>query len=322
MESIVGSPYPESNIRAQFAPVSSIVRKAKGSDNWPITWADDDNQYTAYGDGWGFEPHTEKKLSLGIAKIIGSPTDFRGVNIRTQSGQRTGQGPQGAKASGMLMVDGVLYMLVRNTGNSQLAWSEDHGRSWTWSDWKFRSGFGYPTFLNFGKNYARARDGYVYIYSHDNNNAYLPADRMVLARVPKGRVTERGDYEFFKGLDSDGRAVWTKDIAQRGAVFEHKGRCYRSGISYNARLGRYLWCQIIPGDDSRFEGGFGIYEARQPWGPWRTVFFTEKWDVGPGETSSLPTKWMSTDGRECRLVFSGDDCFSVRKVMLTTMENK
>ena len=37
----------------------------------------------------------------------------------------------------MLMVDGVLYMLVRNTGNSQIAWSGDHGKSWTWCDWKF-----------------------------------------------------------------------------------------------------------------------------------------------------------------------------------------
>ena len=33
-----------------------VVRKAHDSDNWPLTWADDDKQYTAYGDGRGFEP--------------------------------------------------------------------------------------------------------------------------------------------------------------------------------------------------------------------------------------------------------------------------
>ena len=67
------APYPPSPIikGIEWAPAEAIVRKARGSDNWPITWADDDNQYTAYGDGWGFEPKTEKKLSLGIAKIIG-----------------------------------------------------------------------------------------------------------------------------------------------------------------------------------------------------------------------------------------------------------
>jgi hypothetical protein len=38
--------------------------------------------------------------------------------------------------------------------------------------------------------------------------------------------------------------------------------------------------------------------------------------VGPGETSSLPTKWMAADGRTLHLVFSGEDSFSVRKLTL------
>src|SRR5207245_10174055 len=68
-----------------------------------------------------------------------------------------------------------------------------------------------------------------------------------------------------------------------------------------------------PGGDARFRGGFGIYDAPEPWGPWTTVTYTEAWDVGPGESSSFPTKWMSGDGRTAHLVFSGDDCFSVRQ---------
>ena len=110
--------------------------------------------------------------------------------------------------------------------------------------------------------------------------------------------------------------VGTTEIAGRGAVFTHPGRCYRSGISYHAALGRYLWCQVIPGGDTRFEGGLGIYDAPEPWGPWTTVYFTERWDVGPGETASFPTKWTSKDGKTLYLVFSGNDCFSVRKATL------
>ena len=53
----------------------------------------------------------------------------------------------------MLMVDGTLYMWVRNTGNATLAWSADHGQTWTWG-FKFDTGFGCPTFLNFGRNYG------------------------------------------------------------------------------------------------------------------------------------------------------------------------
>ncbi len=325
MEAIIAPPYHRSGLitEVNFAPASSIVRKAKGSDNWPITWADDDNLYTAYGDGWGFEPKTKKKLSLGIAKIIGVPPDFQGTNIRTDSGERIGQGAKGAKASGILCVEGVLYILVRNTGNSQIAWSADHGKNWEWCDWKFTASFGAPTFLNFGRNYAGARDDFVYIFSHDSDSAYEPAGRMVMARVPKDRICERQAYEFFKGLDDLGKPIWTKNIHGRGAVFINPGRCYRSGISYNAGLKRYLWCQTIYGeDDMRFNGGIGIFDAPQPWGPWTSVFYTENWDVGSGETSSLPTKWMSNDGKTCYLLFSGDDCFSVRKLTIQVSDSR
>jgi CubicO group peptidase (beta-lactamase class C family) len=302
----------------EWAPVETIIRKAQGSDNWPITWADDNNLYTAYGDGWGFEPKTKKKLSLGIAKIIGRPPDFQGINVRTDTGERTGQGAKGAKASGMLMVDGVLYMLVRNTGNSQMVWSTDYGKTWKWCGWKFSSSFGAPTFLNFGKNYSGARDNFVYIYSHDSDSAYEPSDRMVMARVPKDRLIERKVYEFFQGLNHSGHAVWTRDIEEMKAVFVNPGSCYRSSISYNTGLKRYLWCQILPFSKDkrgpRFQGGFGIYDAPEPWGPWTTVYYNQEWDVGPGETSSFPTKWMNIDGKTCYLLFSGDDYFSVRKV--------
>jgi CubicO group peptidase (beta-lactamase class C family) len=323
MDAVVGPSYPPSPVikKIVWAPADEIVRKASGSDNWPVTWADDDNQYTAYGDGWGFEPKTKKKLSLGIARITGSPTDFNGTNVRSESGERLGQGAKGAKASGMLMVDGVLYMLVRNTGNSQLAWSADHGESWTWCGWKFTESFGAPTFLNFGRNYAGALDKFVYIYSLDSDSAYEPADRMVMACVPKNEIRNRSSYKFLKGLDGSDRPIWTKNIADRGAVFINPGKCYRSGISYNAGLKRYLWCQTIYGsDDMRTKGGIGIFDAPQPWGPWTTVYYTQDWDVGPGETSSLPTKWISADGKTCHLLFSGDDFFSVRKAVLMITE--
>jgi len=313
------APYPASPVikAVDWAPRETIVRMARDSDNWPITWADDDNLYTAYGDGCGFDPKVPEKLSLGFAKVIGRPDGFSGINVRSATGERKGDGARGKKASGMLMVSGVLYLWVRNAGNSQLAWSDDHGRTWRWCDWKFTTSFGCPTFLNFGRDYAGARDGFVYVYSPDSDSAYTAADGMVLARVPKGRITQRDAYEFYKGRDEQGSPLWTRDVARREAVFRHAGKCYRSGISYSAGLRRYLWCQTLPAGDARFRGGFGIYDAPEPWGPWTTVYHTEQWDVGPGETSSLPPKWMSRDGKTVYLVFSGEDSFSVRRAILT-----
>jgi len=314
-------PYPPSRVitKLTWAASSTIVRQASGGDNWPITWGGDDYLYAAYGDGWGFDPKVPSKLSLGFAKVIGPATDFFGVNIRSSTGEQKGNGKKGRKASGMLMVDGVLYMWVRNANNRgeqcQLAWSTDRAKTWTWGIWRFEE-FGYCTFLNYGKNYEGARDGYVYMVSHDNPSAYLPAYRFILTRVPKNQITKHTAYEFFKASGVNGNPMWTADITQRGAIFTHRDRCFRSGISYNAALRRYLWWQLIPGGDTRFDGGFGIYDAPEPWGPWTTVYFTEKWDVGPGDAASFPPKWMSADGKTIYLVFSGDDHFSVRKATL------
>jgi CubicO group peptidase (beta-lactamase class C family) len=319
-------PYPASPVikSITWAPKDTIIRLAEGSDNWPTTWADDDALYTAYGDGWGFEPKVEKKLSLGLARIDGMPTAITGTNIRSLTGEQLGQGAAGRKASGLLCVDGTLYMWTRNAQNSQLAWSQDHGRRWQWSDWRFTEGFGCPTFLNFGKNYAGARDNYVYIYSLDSSSAYMPADHMNLARVPKNRITHRKAYEFFTHLDDDGQPQWTNDITRRGPVFTHKGNCCRSSVTYNAPLQRYLWWQVLPTNpdftterpDTRFEGGFTIYDAPEPWGPWTTAFFTSKWDTGPGESATIPTKWISQDGTTIFLIFSGQDALSIRKATI------
>lgn len=324
-----GFPVPPSPIirKIQWGPKETIIRQAKGSDNWPMTWADDDALYTTYGDGNGFEPFTREKLSLGLARITGGPTDFKGLNLRSPSGEAHGDGAKGKKASGILCVDGVLYLLARNTSNAQLGWSSDHGATWTWADWKFMNSFGCPTFLNFGKNYSGARDEFVYLYSLDAHSAYDAADHMVLARAPKGQLRSQNAYEFFVRLDAQVRPVWSKSANQRGAVFSNPGRCYRSGVTYNPGLRRYLWVQILPQSrhpqGPRFQGGFGVYDAPEPWGPWTTAFFTQEWDVGPGETASFPVPWISADGLMVHLVFSGDDHFSVRqgKVILQPRAN-
>jgi CubicO group peptidase (beta-lactamase class C family) len=314
---IAGSqpPYPKSAaIRGvSFAPEESIVRRAIDSDNWPMTWGDDDAQYTSYGDGEGFEPLLNTKLSMGFAKVTGSPGEFQGINIRSESGERKGDGAKGEKASGILMVGGVLYMWVRNASNSQIAWSEDHGRTWQ-RGFRFTTSFGSPSFLNFGKDYAGAPDGFVYTYSQDGDSAYEANDTLVLSRVPKDRLRERDAYEFFARLDADGRPVWTRNLAERGPVFRFAGHCQRVDAVYNPLLKRYL---LALGYNHK--GGWGLYDAAQPWGPWTTVFHTDYWGLGGTHGYRLPSKWIGPRADEMTLVFSGvapNDAFCVRKMKL------
>jgi hypothetical protein len=324
-----GPPYPASPaIRGiDWAAADTIVRDAQDGDNWPITWADDDALYTTWGDGTGFRPKVEHKLSCGFARVSGGPSSFEGVNIRTPA-EELGAGRNGRKGWGLLSVGGVLYLWLGHAdqrgASMQLARSDDHARTWTHAEWRFDE-FGMIGFVNFGRDYAGARDDYVYAYSHDGPRADTPADRFALLRAPKDRLMEPDAWEFFVGIGAEGGPTWSREMAERGAVFAHQGACLRSAMTWNAGLRRYLWWQQIPRPegakdrgDTRFEGGFGVYDAPEPWGPWSTAYFTEEWDVGPGEHADFPSKWMSDDGRTVHLVFSGEDAFSVRRATILT----
>ena len=206
------------------------------------------------------------------------------------------------------MAGGVLYMWVRNTGNSQLAWSEDHGRTWQWG-FRFDTSFGSPSFLNFGRNYQGARDEYVYVYSQDGPSAYDSDDHVVLARAPQARLRDRSAWEFFAGDGS-----WTRDIDRRRPVFSYPAHCQRVEVVYNAGLRRYLMALSYNHDS-----GWGLFDAPEPWGPWTTVFNSEKWDLAGTHGYRLPSKWISPDGRTMYLVFSGVkpwDAFCLRRLTL------
>jgi len=316
MESVtVRAPYPPSPVILSAGFGNEIRRSAIDSDNWPLTWGDDDAQYTSYGDGFGFEPYVEKKLGMGFARITGGPPgragDDRGVNLRSD-GERTGNGAQSPKASGILMVDGVLYLWVRNVANAQLLWSQNRGKTWQWG-FKMEDGFGSPAFLNFGRNYAGARDGFVYTYSQDGPSAYESDNGLVLARVAKERIRERGAWEFYERLDAGGRPVWTADATRRGAVFSYPANCNRVDAVYDAGIGRYL---MALGYDHA--GGWGLFDAPEPWGPWTTVLHRQ-WDLAGTHGYRLPAKWISADGLTMTLVFSGvkpNDAFCTRTLTL------
>lgn len=293
-------PYPKSGVirGVSFAAPSTVVRQGIDSDNWPLTWADDDHLYTSYGDGVGFEPYLKQKLSMGFARVEGPPASFRGINIRSSTGETTGDGPSGAKASGIVMIDGVLYLWVRNVQNSQLLWSRDRGRTWEWG-FKLDRGFGSPAFLNFGKNYAGAPDRFVYAYSQEGPSAYEADDGVLLARAPKDRLRDRGAWQFLTGADAPAGA-WSTDIAAAKRVFRFPKHCQRVDAIYHAATRRYLLVLSYG-----HNGGWGIFDAPRPWGPWSVVFHTEYWGLGETHGYRVPTKWISDDGRDLTLVFSG-----------------
>lgn len=323
-------PYPPSAVIAgMHLDWSTHQRHAPGSDNWPMTWADDGHQYTAWGDGGGFGGTNSKgRVSLGVARVAGEPQNFRGTNL--WGGIDADVPAQFAgKSYGIIGVNGVLYLWwvpdpLPHLQETRIAWSEDHGRTWTRCDWAFtfQDALTIPTFLNYGRDYAGARDRYVYSYyiqprygpgRSQSQQAYQSGfdvhrpGTLYLSRVFRDRIRDRDHYEFFAGFDPQGQPRWTADVKGKRPVFEDAaGVGWNVSVCFNAGLGRYLLCT----EHSRTHlGRLGVFDAPQPWGPWTTVAYHDTWGEGhvPVNTFywSFPTKWLSGDGRDFTLLFTG-----------------
>lgn len=310
-------PYPPSTVILDtIFDWTTHVRDAHGSDNWAITWAGDDHQYATWGDGGGFNSvEGDGRVSLGVARIEGDAEAHTGINIWGGAGSTyPAQFP--GKSYGIISIENVLYMWVspwsgvNNYTEARLAYSSDWGATWTQVDWAFtqEDELVLPTILQFGKDYAGARDEYVYHYAVRLKDAsemlvQIPGE-IDLIRVPLYHMLERGAYEFFAGLNEAGEPMWTPDIEARVPVFQDaNGVGWTVSASYNAGLERYL---LITEHGQTFSGNMGIFDAPEPWGPWSTVEYYTNW----GDTLetffwNFSNKWLSEDGRDFTLIYTG-----------------
>jgi hypothetical protein len=194
--------------------------------------------------------------------------------------------------------------------------------SWQPAEWAFNfvDGLTIPTFLNFGQGYAGARDEYVYNYyiqpqygpgQSETADAFNGFDvhrpgTVYLSRVPRTRILDRDPYEFAAG-SADGHPLWTSNIDEKKPVFtDDSGVGWNLSVSFNPGLQRYILCT----EHSRTHRGcLGMFDAPEPWGPWTTIAYEQAWGEGhvPVNTFywSIPVKWISDDGLEFTLLFTG-----------------
>jgi len=287
---------------------NGLTRAAIGSDLFPLTWSDDDNLYTSWGDGWGFGGLATKQL-LGVSRLSGGPTDYVATDLWTEVGKSNG---------GIISIDGALYLYVQeqNVWTRAKLWkSTDHGLNWADLGWIFDEpggAFASPGLIQFGQDYQGARDTFVYGYNHAGFT-----DGLGLFRVPKDQLGVRSAYEFVAGLDASDNPIWSFDINDRQPVFtDPNGVRWGVNAMYHPVLGRYLI--TVRHDDT---GGWGIFDAPEPWGPWTTVAYYGNWiDSTTKFTFVFPEKWMSVDGKTMWMVFSGTgvyDSFNVIRATLT-----
>jgi hypothetical protein len=173
-----------------------------------------------------------------------------------------------------------------------------------------------------GRNYAANNDGYVYVYS-PNGATEGTMNQLVMFRVPKTQILNRGAYEYFAGLEGTGNARWAKEISARAPVHtfpsgwvnktDHPWSWVPS-VTYNAPLGIYMmatWGTGCAPDSSWFgkPSYLGIWSASHPWGPWRQIHEETSWTPGndPAARAYSPQiapKWIAPDGKSFWLVWS------------------
>ena len=313
------TPYPQSStISGMSFDWSSHRRMAPGSDNWPITWADNGHQYTSWGDGGGFGGTDDLgRESLGVARVEGAESGYTGFNRFGGVNQEFSSSIEG-KTYGMVSINGTLYMWVspgsdtNNYSQARLYYSTNHGGTWTSSNvlWTQSQGVVLPTILQFGQDYAGARDGYVYSYFINLKNTgglgiQTPGE-IVLARVPVASILNQAAYEWYSGMNA-GIPTWASSIGQRQPVFrDPNGVGWTIAVLYNAGLYRYL---LTTEHSASFQGKLGCFDSAEPWGPWTTVSYMNSF--GSPTISSdtffwnFSNKWMSQDGKQFVMVFSG-----------------
>lgn len=226
---------------------------------------------------------------------------------------------------------------------AKLIYSPDNGKTWhnqdgstpvTWELWERRSrenmvffdepgdAFSLLTVLQMGRDYGYNRDGYVYLYA-PNGNTDGTMNQLVMFRVPKGKVLDRGAYEYFVQRVGKDEARWSPKIEDRGIVHTFPSGwvnrtvhpyAWHPSVVYNAPLGVYMMANWGMGCDGRGNwfakpSYLGFWIAPRPWGPWRQVHEEQQWMPGgdPAARAYQPQispKWISADGRFFWLVWT------------------
>lgn len=302
-------------------------------DSWVGTWADDDAVYVYADDTW----NGKNSSNLAVYRLVGDdPLNLtvQPINSMDEYGHagELGQDKCSWKASGIICVDGVLYIAVSRwdskpspvdmrqaAQNSSIIKSTDHGVTWSRSakenyDNPMFPGrkFANPFFIEYGmdgKSNVDNANKYVYAVSTDgfwNNGSYL-----ILGRVLRTKIgnLNGSDWEYYNGSGNDGLndLSWTNDINKSKPVVIDPFQLGIPTITYNKILKRYIlaqwsfplggWC----GPESRWT----FRESPTPWGPWN-ICYTDTFKREGWYIPCILSKFISNDGLDMKIIGSGD----------------
>ena len=277
------SPIDGPVIKSVYVEGNPLTVKSNG-DLWLNTWADDDNIYSGWGDGYGFEKLSSFRgkgiTDFGIARLSGRLPQLKGENVFADVYPHPSCAPDNVKCntpfndkpSSLLFIDGRLYAHIHapygDPDVGYLAYSDDYGVSWTRlqkeSPWtaefanpkdraRTGSNFRCMFFINMGRNYGLNKDGFVYAFGIGREWGWN--EGVYLARVRKDALLNYSAYEYFAGVQGS-QPVWSRRESDAQKISGVNSPAQFSSM-YHHGINRYL---ILTEEN--------LYEAPNPWGPW------------------------------------------------------
>jgi hypothetical protein len=245
------------------------------------------------------------------------------------------------KSSGVLSVGGVIYWAVScfNYGDDPVFNRQRYGPAWiitstdggvtfnltaTPTD-MFPGRLSAPRFVQYGRDYAGApaAEGghdWVYVYfpgTTDGAAFFENNDQMLLGRVDKRSILQRGAYQFYMGANPDGTVGWTSDATVAVPVWSFPLMTSVQQANYHPTLQRYVfanWAWIsydgMPRPDHTVDERnartghqrtqLTLVEGETPWGPWKVFYRDDDWGGWDGSsggyTPVFPPAWLEDGG--------------------------
>jgi hypothetical protein len=319
MTASIAATMPIGSISFDFSTHNKL---APGSDNWPVTWSDDDHQYSPWGDGGGFGgTNSDGRVSFGVARVEGDYDDYVGYNRYGGKNPEFSSSITGKAHGAPISIGGDIYFWITpGSGTSGFASStlyKSTNKCQTISavspQVQFTNsthGVAYLGFVNHGKDNAET-DGYCYVICAeitDTSNTTAMQDNLFLMRVAVDDIETQAAYEWFTG--TSGAPSWG-DIADRQPI-------------YSAANGLTAYTQMcfVPGpnryvlfiDHTGASSDFYFFEAPKPYGPWTLIGDFTNWGVGePGSDMAgnmfqvcFAPRWIRNGGLDFTVTCTGD----------------
>jgi len=315
------SAFPTPDASNDVAPVDPAAKHGvpaygvRFGDTFPLTWADDDEIYASAGDpNWG-----AKWDGLDIEKFSGMPPHYEITRVNAMAAYH-GSGGGGPKPTGMICVNGVLYLAVQNLlgrkpaahgtksqhgDDATIISSRDHGLTWMPARADIKApmfsgnAFGGPVFVNSGRNNQNAPDKYVYAVSTDQ---WDNGSELRVGRVPANKIQKASAWQWIAGFKNDDHPLWSGNLAGAIPVLTDERRISLPEMVYIAAIKRYLLLDWrLYKDFSNSDGTeLMIYDAPHPWGPFTLVHHETMWEsqqMNP-YCPRIPLKWLKVNGDE------------------------